>query len=188
MKTLFILLFPILLSSQIIEVDDRPIDMWDEYHLIISPRVTTDQFVSKSPDVEVSYIDIQLIAVISFLSSYYDSDIYITSAGRSALSNPGSSKSQHIYWRAVDFRIANKKAAADFRKQITNKEGEVFESLLYMGIKGFGVYSQGFFHIDTRIFAEMFTFNSDYGPMNYNYWTTFSSNYVNYNNSPICTH
>lgn len=184
-KYLAFVLLTVNLYGQQVPVTSAPIDFWAEYGLVVDESVTSDMFLSNSPGAE-STMDIQTILAISYLARHYSTHINITSAGRLPAYNPGSSKSKHLFPNptAVDFRFLDQAAAEDFRRQLEVRAGPVFETLLQMGIRGFGMYSAGFFHIDARKNANMFIFESIYGPMSYNMWSDGTS----YLNISTCRH
>ncbi len=109
---------------------------------------------SDAPDEH--YLSDALIDALNFLWKYYGTAIEISARGgyRTQSCNAaagGAEKSQHLLGRAVDVNWKENETAiiAHLNNDIRN-EGIVFQSLLDLGIRGFGLYNT-FIHIDARV-------------------------------------
>lgn len=87
-------------------------------------------------------VDFELINVLEEMRAYFDKPIYITSGSRCVSHNKsvgGSSRSQHLFGRACDFKVKDTHAdiVADYLES------------KYQAIYGIGRYD-GRTHVDTR--------------------------------------
>lgn len=102
------------------------------------------------------------------IRTHYGIEVFVNSTGRSPYHNTavgGSKGSFHLFdildldveaidWRFKDQNIegsAGYNASIDYYTQVKNKKGILYEKLVSIGIKGFGLYDS-FNHIDSRTY------------------------------------
>lgn len=79
----------------------------------------------------------------------------------------GAKSSQHRFNNAIDFQFTSRAGYHRYKDEIM-KEGCLFQTLLTIGISGFGGYSNSF-HIDTRDHGSR-----SFGPFKYSMWGVFN--------------
>ncbi len=101
------------------------------------------------------FLSVKTIAGIQFIRTQYNCPIKILSSLRDVscnYMNKGAKYSQHIFANGLDFKFVGKNAAKA-RKQyladIKSKNANL-NTLLLIGVKGFGSYPSGSFHVDSR--------------------------------------
>ncbi len=96
-------------------------------------------------------LDDNVIRAVQIIRDYFGVPVIIKSTYRTSshnLSVGGSSKSQHLKGKAIDFTFKDKKYLDLYYQQIVNK-WELYDLLKQSGVNGFGMYDN-FMHIDTR--------------------------------------
>jgi hypothetical protein len=132
---------------------------------LIAPHFRASEFYSKSPDRPTSHsFPSELVEAAEFLRVHFGLAWRITSTYRTPTQEaricevnnlpPGlATTSQHVLARAMDSQPAGTEAqnahvmevlALDFQSN-----GEVFQALRKIGVKGFGIYDT-FIHLDVR--------------------------------------
>lgn len=125
------------------------INKGDSY--MITPHFNISEFFSKCEGAEVTWIDKRLIVMAERLRLFYRSPIMITSTERSRVCNKnagGSTKSQHLACRAIDFVFVNRDAHYKFIDDVL-ENNYIRRILKSTKINGIGLYNKHV-HIDTR--------------------------------------
>lgn len=123
------------------------------------------------------YFNYEVILGLQIIRNHYQTPIKILSTFRDVACNKavgGASKSQHMFYNALDWKFVGKDAAkiqSKWEKDIVNKE-LILEKLLRIGIKGFGTYPYGYGtnHIDTR---KSLVYNRIHKDITYTIWGEF---------------
>ena len=98
-------------------------------------------------------LDDRVIEALQYIRSYLDTPIIVTSTLRTPTGNAlagGSSNSQHLYGRAIDFTFPDDNYCKVFSfRQLMLQKGDFFQNLMELGVRGVGFYKD-FVHIDVR--------------------------------------
>ena len=121
----------------------------------VSRNFSMKEFYSKCKGFQASHkLDSRLIPAIQLIRDNYG-PIVITSSYRDHMCNKaanGAPKSLHMAHKAIDFKFVGKNSRSLsklYASHILNKS-YIYQKLLSIGVKGYGVYPSAVFHIDTR--------------------------------------
>ena len=132
----------------------------------VTPNFTQAELYSKSPDApSVHFLDDRAIEALQYIRELSNSPIRVTSTYRTPEFNPligGSSRSQHLAGKAIDFQwYSDNDAELKRLKGEFLKEGSLLrENLFQMGVRGFGFY-ETFVHLDVRDSQDWVPYGDD---------------------------
>jgi hypothetical protein len=121
----------------------------------VTPNFKMRELYSTSFDAPSEhYLDDKVIQALQYIRTMSGAPIRVTSTYRTPLHNAaigGSSQSQHLSARAIDFQWVNNNSyeLTRLHTQINDPNNPLRENLYNLGVRGFGYY-QTFCHIDTR--------------------------------------
>lgn len=121
------------------------------------------------------FLSTKTIAGIQYIRTRYGCPVKILSSQRDVSCNymvGGSKYSQHIFSNALDFKFigsGSSKAKKSYLYDVRNRTSNL-QALLLIGVKGFGSYPSGSFHIDSR---EVPVGNQSINGMQYIVWGLF---------------
>jgi hypothetical protein len=138
----------------------------------IGKYFTSREFYPKCPTAKDLWLDTLVILAMDEIRREFGKTKPISTVRDLACNKAagGSSQSEHLYNRASDFKIARKREAERYRRDIINK-GPMFRKLLSMGIRGFGLYANSF-HIDSRDGGNKYFDGYSYSYWNGRNWST----------------
>lgn len=150
----------------------------DEY---VTANFTHKEWFSKSADSPSEHeVSSNIIPIPQYLRTTLNTPIILTSTVRTVLGNAlagGVGTSRHLPHNAdaVDLVIQDFQSSDKLFKDIVNR-GQIFDTLRSLGVTGFGLYDNRFFHFDCSERSSNFKFSDKYGQ--YKVWGEHSKKKV----------
>jgi len=133
---------------------------------LVTENFTEAELYSNAPDApDAHFLDDNVIEALQYIRDLSGKPIRVTSTYRTPTYNTligGSSTSQHLVGRAIDFHWLqdNDVELQRFKAEFLKTDSQLRQNLFDMGVRGIGFY-ETFLHIDTRPTDEWSTWGDD---------------------------